>query len=145
MDELTMLVQLAGGELDAASRLRAAGLHRAKDIAEATVDDICVKGGLSPAAARRLQHAANESVEVTPVRKAGTLGRGLTGLPTIGPGSAELAGVPHTRSLEGTKTSHKKVEDEESTDRGVSHEESSALAGTQPREERSVRSFWRFG
>ena len=67
MDELTMMVQVAGGDPDAVSRLREAGLRKPKDLAEADVDEVVASSGLTGAAARRLIKAAQR--ELKPVNQ----------------------------------------------------------------------------
>ncbi len=58
MEELTMLVRLAGGEQEAVTRLRAAGFRGVKDLARADIDELSRESGLTLAASRRLVRAA---------------------------------------------------------------------------------------
>ena len=136
MDELTMLVQLAGGEVGAVRRLRASGAHEAADLARADPDDLQARSGLSRAVARRLIRAANELV----VRPEGRAGRSLGGvLQAFAAPSASAAGRPvRARKAAGEPPKTR-------AGRGVSKEESSALAGEDARAEPASHSFWRFG
>ncbi len=69
MEELTMLVQLAGGEPETTRRLRDAGFRRARDVARAGVHELCEQSGLSVAAARRLVRSAKEILAPARERK----------------------------------------------------------------------------
>ncbi len=132
MDELTMLVQVAGGEQEAASRLHAAGLHKPKDLAQADVDEISSKGGLSAAAARRLVKAAKKAIEPPGERPARSPRSGLAAVP------------PPTRS-EPWPEAAGSLADVSQMNRGVSQAESSDLTGEPPPEEDDSQSFWGFG
>ena len=142
MDELTMLVQLAGGESEAVRRLRAAGLRRARDIALADPDELRTRSGLSAAASRRLIRAARELLAPADRRKGSALSRALTALPATGssgaPPRSSDAAAARPRKMAGGAPGAR-------AGQGVSREESSALAGEAPGQERVSRSFWRFG
>ncbi len=133
MDELTMLVQVAGGKQEAASRLRVAGLHKPKDLARADVDEIISKGGLSAAAAHRLVKAAKKAIEPPGERPARSPRSGLAAVP------------PPTRSEPWMPEAAGSLADVSPTNRGVSQAESSALTREPPSEEDDSQSFWRFG
>ena len=151
MDELIMLVQLAGGESEAASRLRAAGFRGAKDLARADAEEIAAKGGLRAAAARRLVQAAQERVAPAAGSEIRRLRNGLRdraelarGRSSGGVARAPAAGTPSQASsgsgpLRPVKGSAARI------DQGVSRAETSALTGEPAHEERARQSFWRFG
>ncbi len=133
MDELTMLVQVAGGEQEAASRLRVAGLHKPKDLARADVDEIISKGGLSAGAARRLVKAAKRAIEAPDERQPRSPRSGLAAVP------------PTTDSGSWATSVSASLADVDPTNRGVSRAESSALTGRLSPEKDDSQSFWRFG
>ena len=143
MEELTMLVQLAGGDLKTARRLRDAGFRGARDVAGAEVHELCAQSGLSVAASRRLARAAKEHLAPARERKEKDkkLRRsGLRGLP-----SALSSGKPETpaTSLPGGPTVPPTGQPQ--ADQGVSKAESSALLDEANHEQRMSQSFWRFG
>lgn len=132
MEELTMLLQLAGGEQEAARRLRAAGFRKAKDLARASVGDLRAKGGLSAAASRRLIRAAQDLIAPRQSRKVRSPRSGLIGLPA-------------TSASETARSSARDPTPAKVVGQGVNKAESLSLTGDTPREERTSRSFWRFG
>ena len=142
MEELTMLVQLAGGGHDAVRRLRAAGFRRAKDVARAEPEVLCTKIGLSAAVSRRLIRVAEETVGPASGRNTRAPRRGLTAVPTA-------ASSPASTKKEGRSTPTASAEPREkptpARDEGVSNEETLALTGETRREEGTAHSFWRFG
>ena len=146
MDELTMLVRVAGGEEETVRLLRAAGLRRAKEIAGADEDEIRDKSGLSGAASRRLRRAAQEMLGPTRGGKARSSRRGLMGVPRADEVASDSTRVPSTAD-EPTLVPRpaRSTEPAARANQGVTKEESSVLSGEVPREERSNRSFWRFG
>jgi len=145
MDELTMLVHLAGGEPDVARRLHAAGFRKAKDLARAAPEDLRAKIGLSAGVSRRLVRVASETVLPVDSRKLRAARSGLTAVPSIATGP-ERRGAPATtvgRSV--PPAAVEPTEHPPAGAEGVSNEETSALTGAPPREERTAPSFWRFG
>jgi len=147
MEELTMLVQLTGGEQETVQRLRAAGFHGARDLAEAGLNDVCRMSGLSDGVSRRLLRAAQEMLNPSPERKARAPRNGLTAMPGATSSSVGLSDEKH-RGL-GDATGARPVGQTGDSlaegGRGVSKAESSALTGEAPREEPTPPSFWRFG
>ncbi len=154
MEELTMLVQLAGGTPETTRRLREAGFRRARDVARAEVHELCEQSGLSVAAARRLLRSAKEILAPAHERKEKDKRRarsGLRGLPSalssggatskVGPCDGKAATPTTSRST----TSKAPAAPQPGADQGVSRAESSALLDEAAREERTSRSFWRFG
>ena len=145
MDELTMLVQLAGGDQKTVHRLRAAGFRGVNDLARADADDLCAGGDLSAAASRRLVRAAKEML--APRRERGTLRNGLRGVPSALAGYARSGkkqrGVKQGASV--PKPGPRADAEATAADQGVGKAESSALLGETPRGEKISRSFWRFG
>lgn len=135
MDELTMLVRVAGGGRESVRLLRDAGFRHAKDIAGADEADIRDTSGLSGAASRRLRRAAQEMLSPTRGRKVGSPRRGLMGVPRADEITSDNT-VPKPARATGPVVPVRQ---------GVTREESSVLSGEVPREERSNRSFWRFG
>ena len=147
MDELTMLVRVAGGEEETVRLLRAAGLRRAKEIAGADEDEIRDKSGLSGAASRRLRRAAQEMLGPTRGGKARSSRRGLMGVPRADEITSDSTRVSSKTADEPTLVPKpaRATEPAARANQGVTKEESSVLSGEVPREERSNRSFWRFG
>ena len=154
MEELTMLVQLAGGGPETTRRLRDAGFRRARDVARAEVHELCEQSGLSVVAARRLVRSAKEILAPAHERKEKDKRRarsGLRGLPSalssggatskVGPCDSKAATPTTSRST----TSKAPPAPPPGTDQGVSRVESSALLDEAAGEERTSRSFWRFG
>ncbi len=142
MEELTMLVRLAGGEQEAVTRLRAAGFRGVKDLARADIDELSRESGLTLAASRRLVRAALESSEPLPERK---LRAPRSGLEVVSP-SATSGEERHPHGIAGGPESPAPTADPKAaTGQGVSKQESSALTGEAPREEHDRHSFWRFG
>ena len=147
MDELTMLVRVAGGEEETVRLLRAAGLRRAKEIAGADEDDIREKSGLSGAASRRLRRAAQEMLGPTRGRKARSSRRGLMGVPRADEIMSDSTRAP-SKTADESKLVPKPAGAAEPAARasqGVTKEESSVLSGEVLPDERSNQSFWRFG
>ena len=132
MDELTMMIQVAGGDPGTVSRLRAAGLSNAKDLCRADVEEVVAGSGLPAAAARRLIKAAQEMLTPVDERRTRSPRNGLAAVTVISP--AKPSGPSAAASFA----------DSAATDQGVSKAESAALAGP-PCEEVDPRSFWRFG
>ena len=154
MEELTMLVQLAGGDLETTSRLRDAGFRGARDVSRAEVHELRAHSGLSAAASRRLVRAAKEILAPSRERKKKDNKRprsGLRGLPSaLSRGSvtsnveqhaAKPASPPTSRSA----ASMAPAAGQPGADQGVSKVESSALLDEAAHEEKTSRSFWRFG
>jgi hypothetical protein len=140
MEELTMLVQLAGGDPETTRRLRDAGFRRASDVARAEVHELCEQSGLSVAAARRLVRSAKEILAPAQERKAKGKRRARSG----------LRGVPSAMSSSGATSkcgqfSKAPPGRQPGTDQGVSKAESSALLDEAANEETMSQSFWRFG
>ncbi len=131
MDELTMLVQVAGGEPEAVERLRAAGLRRVKDIAAADAEEVGEQGGLPGAVAKRLVKAAREHMEPAEERPSRAPRNGLAAVSPV----VQAWGTDARASTAAA----------DRTDAGVSRAESAALVGEAPREEPDSLSFWRFG
>ena len=125
MDELTMLVQLAGGDPQTVRRLRDAGYRGAKGLAQAEVGELRAGAGLSAAASGRLLRAAREILAPGQKKPTRVPRNALKGLPS----------VPKPRASP-TKASKS---------RGVDKSETSALLGETLPEERLSPSFWRFG
>ena len=147
MDELTMLVRVAGGEEETVRLLRAAGLRRAKEIAGADEDDIREKSGLSGAASRRLRRAAQEMLSPTRGRKARSSRRGLMGVPRADEIMSDSTRAP-SKTADEPKLVPKPAGAAEPAARasqGVTKEVSSVLSGEGPPDERSNQSFWRCG
>ncbi len=147
MDELTMLVRVAGGGRESVRLLRAAGFRHAKDIAGADEADIRDTSGLSGAASRRLRRAAQEMLSPTRGRKVGSPRRGLMGVPRADEITSDNTRDP-SRTADGPTRVPKPARATGPVVRvrqGVTREESSVLSGEVPREERRNRSFWRFG
>ena len=97
MEELTMLVQLAGGDLETTRRLRDAGFRGATDLARAEVQELRVHSGLSAAASRRLVRAAKEVLAPSRERKNKDNQRprgGLRGLPSALSRAVKSASLP---------------------------------------------------
>ena len=132
MDELTMLVQVAGGEPEAVGRLRNAGLGKAKDIAAADAVDVGEQAGLSAAVAKRLIKAAQNALAPVEERPTRAPRDGLAVV--VSPVGREWRPDAPTWNADAART-----------DEGVSRAESSALVGEAPPEELDSQSFWRFG
>ena len=140
MDELTMLVQLVGGDPETVRRLRTAGFRKAKDLARADVDDLRAESDLSSAASRQLVSAAKEML--APRRERRALRNGLRGVPSALAGG-EGSGKKQREARQGASAgSGPKPRSPVAADQGVSKAESSALLGG---EARIRQSFWRFG
>ena len=132
MDELTMMVQVAGGDPEVVSRLREAGLRKPKDLAEADVDEVVSSSGLTGAAARRLIKAAQRTLKPADQLRTRSPRDGLAQVTPIAPPDFWRSEAPTPSA------------DAAALDQGVSEDESAALTGT-PREETDPDSFWRFG
>ena len=154
MEELTMLVQLAGGDPETTRRLRDAGFRRARDIARAEVHELCEQIGLSAAAARRLVRSAKEVLVPAHERKEKDKRRarsGLRSLPSaLSSGSAtskvgQRVGKAATRTTSRSTTSKSPAARQPGTNQGVSKAESSALLNEAAHEQGMSQSFWRFG
>ncbi len=154
MEELTMLVQLAGGEIDAVRRLRQGGLRTAKDLAERSVEDVSAVGGLPAAVARRLVRAAQDQLESGRVAGGAPPTRGLGAI--LASGTA-AAGAPRSASNEPAafKVGARAPSDSPAREplaqavpaapgHGVTAAESQALAG-RPGHDKPAPSFWKFG
>ncbi len=140
MEELTMLVQLAGGDLEMTRRLRDAGFRGARDVSRAEVHELRAHGGLSAAASRRLVRAAKEILAPSSERKKKDNKRprsGLRGLPSA------LSSGAATSNVE--RHVGKAPAGQPGADQGVSKTESSALLDEAAHEQRMSQSFWRFG
>ena len=137
MEELTMLVQLAGGEPETTRRLRDAGFRRASDVARAEVHELCERSGLSVAAARRLVRSAKEILAPAHERKKKDKRRARSGLRSL-PSALSSGGAT-------SKVGKAPPTGRPGTDQGVSQAESSALLDEAAREEKTSQSFWRFG
>jgi hypothetical protein len=138
MDELTMLVHMAGADLDTVGRLREAGFRGLQEILRAGPEDLARAGGLAEPVARRLIRAARRILEPAHEHRIGsrrsvlhatTSGRAASRGPEDAP--AQVRGATALPALP--------------PDQGVSKAESSALAGDLPAQNRVSRSFWRFG
>ena len=153
MEELTMLVQLAGGGPETTRRLRDAGFRRARDVARAEVHELCEQSGLSVAAARRLVRSAKEILAPAHERKEKDKRRarsGLRGLPSAlsrgGATSKVGQGVGKaTPTTSRCTTAKAPPVPQPGADQGVSKAESSALLDEAAHVERMSQSFWRFG
>ncbi len=142
MEELTMLVQLAGGGPETMRRLRDAGFRRARDVARAEVHELCEQSGLSMAAARRLVRSAKEILAPAHERKEKDKRRarsGLRGLPSALSSGGATSKVGQCVGKAATPARQPGV------DQGVSKAESSALLDEAAHEQRMSQSFWRFG
>ena len=135
MEELTMLVQLAGGGPETTRRLRDAGFRRARDVARADVHELWEKSGLSAAAARRLVRSAKEIL--APAHEQKDKKRARSGLRSL-PSALSSGGAT-------SNTSKAPPAPQPGADQGVSNAESSALLDEAAHEERMSQSFWRFG
>ncbi len=138
MEELTMLVQLAGGDLETTRRLRDAGFRRAKDIARAGVHELCEQSGLSMAATRWLVRSAKEILAPANVRQENEQRRARIGLRCV-PSAAAIPTASRSR------TSKPAAARQPGADQGVSKAESSALLDEAAHEQTTPQSFWRFG
>ncbi len=154
MEELTMLVQLAGGEPETTRRLRDAGFRRASDVARAELHELCERSGLSVAAARRLVRSAKEILAPAHQRKEKDKRRarsGLRGLPSaLSSGGAtskvgQRVGKAATPTTSRSTTSKAPPAPQPGADQGVSKAERSALLNEAAHEQRMSQSFWRFG
>ena len=154
MEELTMLVQLAGGDPETTRRLRDAGFHRAKDVAQAEVHELCEQSGLSAAAARRLVRSAKEILAPAHERKKKDkkrARRGLRSLPlALSSGAAtskvgQSVGQAATPTPSRSTTSKAPPTRRPGADQGVSKAESSALLDEAAHDQKMSQSFWRFG
>ncbi len=139
MEELTMLVQLAGGGPETTRRLRDAGFRRARDVARADVHELCEKSGLSVAAARRLVRSAKEVLAPAHERKEKDKRRARSGLRSL-PSALSSGGATSN-----TSKAPPAPAPQPEADQGVSKAESSALLDEAAHEERMSQSFWRFG
>ncbi len=145
MEELTTLVQLAGGEQEAAIRLRAAGFRRAKDLAHANVDEISSRSGLSIAQARRIVRAAQDLLAPPVERKSAPIRNGLKGLPSTVLGGSTTK-KPSSRPAKQVRPQPAMAKPAVQVGHGVSKAESSALTvEKRERKERGSNFFWRFG
>ena len=143
MEELTMLVQLAGGTPETTRRLREAGFRLARDVARAEVHELCEQSGLTVAAARRLVRSAKEILAPAHERKEKDKRRarsGLRGLPSALSSGGATSKIGPCDGKAATPTTSRST-----TSQGVSRVESSALLDEAAREERTSQSFWRFG
>ena len=155
MDELTMLVRLAGGESETMGRLRAAGLGTAQDLVRAGVGELRSKVGLPPAASRQLVRAARQVLALASGHKARsprTLRTPLLVATSDGsaPGderreSERVTPEPPAARVTRPAAPGRSATPPDPTGQGVSKEESSALTGGFPRDGRLPESFWRFG
>ncbi len=154
MEELTMLVQLAGGGPETTRRLRDAGFRRARDVARAEVHELSEQSGLSVAVARRLVRSAKEILAPAHERKEKDKRRarsGLRGLPSaLSSGGAtskagQCVGKAATPTTSRCTTTKAPPAPQPGADQGVSKAESSALLSEAAHEERMSQSFWRFG
>ncbi len=146
MEELTMLVQLAGGEPETTRRLRDAGFRRASDVARAELHELCERSGLSVAAARRLVRSAKEILAPAHERKKKDKRRARSGLRSLPSAlSSGSATSKVGRSVSKVATPKAPPAGQPRTDQGVSQAESSALLDEAAREARTSQSFWRFG
>ncbi len=137
MEELTMLVQLAGGGPETMCRLRDAGFRRARDVARAEVHELCEQSGLSVAVARRLVRSAKEILAPAHERTEKDKRRARSG----------LRGLPSALSSVGATSTTSKAPPapQPGADQGVSNAESSVLLNEAAHEEMMSQSFWRFG
>jgi hypothetical protein len=138
MEELTMLVQLAGGDLETTRRLRDAGFRRAKDIARAGVHELCEQSGLSMAATRWLVRSAKEILAPAHERQKKDKRRARSGLRSVPSAAA-------TPTASRSSTSKTPPARQPGADQGVSKAESSALLDEAAHEQTTPQSFWRFG
>ncbi len=138
MEELTKLVQLAGGDLETTRRLRDAGFRRAKDIARAEVHELCEQSGLSMAATRWLVRSAKEILAPAHERQEKDQRRVRSGLRSV-PSAAAIPTASRSR------TSKPPPARQPGADQGVSKAESSALLDEAAYEQTTPQSFWRFG
>ncbi len=146
MEELTMLVQLAGGDPETTRRLRDAGFRRARDVARADVHELCEQSGLSMAAARRLVRSAKEILASADERKKKDkkrARRGLRSLPSALASGGATSKVGQRVAKAATPTTSRSTASK--ADQGISKAESSALLDEAAHEQRMSQSFWRFG
>ncbi len=148
MEELTMLIQLAGGGPETTRRLRDAGFRRARDIARAEVHELCEQSGLSLVAARRLVRSAKEILAPANERKAKDRRRARSGLRGL-PSALSSGGASKVEQLvdivDKAPSKSRRPAPQPAVDQGVSKAESSALLDEATHEERKSQSFWRFG
>ena len=142
MEELTMLVQLAGGDLETAHRLRDAGFRNAREVARAEVRELREHSGLSAAASRQLVRAAKEILAPARGRKKNTRRQrsGLRGLPS----ALSSGGATSDVEREVPLPTSVPVVGQPGADQGVSRVETSALLD-EAVDEDGTQSFWRFG
>lgn len=157
MEDLTMLVQLVGGESESVRKLNEAGYSTALDVATENPDTLRLVGGFTAATTTRLIQAAQKHLAES--GKGDALGRQEEG-PSPVPAATTVrvskprkpqkskgnrrSGSKQPAGRAAGKQSTEKVSKTVDTDMGVSLEESSALTGVSP-ENWTQKSFWRFG
>ena len=146
MEELTMLVQLAGGDPETTRRLRDAGFRRARDVARAELRELCERSGLSVTAARRLVRSAKEILAPALEREKKDRRRARNGLRSL-PSALASGGATSKlgQCIDKVAPSKAPPTGQPGTDQGVSKAESSALLEEAAPDERTSQSFWRFG
>ncbi|MFQ5717920.1 MAG: hypothetical protein ACE5IK_00085 [Acidobacteriota bacterium] len=170
MEDLTMMVQLAGGEMDSVRRLREAGFDNAADLAAEDPTTLSQAAGLTPAGARRLVKVAAQqvaaarggAVELTAVgtRSApdGRKKRRSPAAESPGPSPAKThaatrekkpaARTARTPKRSGAARRKTAPGDEVAASvpaAGVTHDESLSLTGPPVETRWPAGSFWRFG
>lgn len=143
MEELTMLVQLAGGDPETTRRLRDAGFRRARDVARADAHELCEQSGLSMAAARRLVRSAKEILAPAHERKEKDKRRARSGLRSL-PSALSSGGARSKVGQRAGKAATPPAR-QPGGDQGVSKAESSVLLDEAAHEQRMSQSFWQFG
>lgn len=157
MEDLTMLVQLVGGESESVRKLNEAGYSTALDVATENPDTLRLVGGFTAATTTRLIQAAQKHLAES--GKGDALGRQEEG-PSPVPAATTVrvskprkpqkskgnrrSGSKQPAGRAAGEQSTEKVSKTVDTDMGVSLEESSALTGVSP-ENWTQKSFWRFG
>ena len=171
MEELTMLVQLAGGEVECVGRFKEAGYSTAADVAAGDLETLRLAGGLTAAVTKRLIQAARDRLSdagkgekrPSPVKEAVIRDVGeiastevLVSKPRKSqkgkavPRSRSTARVAPTAGQQGTSQATvdqaaSRPEAGPSGDTGVSREESVSVTREAPEESWTDSSFWRFG
>jgi hypothetical protein len=172
VDDLSMLVQLAGGESETTRRLKEAGLGSAEGLAFSDPEEIRRLTGLTAAAARRLVQAAREQAAL-PGWSGGREpilappGRPATVVPLLSEGSASrredhpapsaasvrppapAAPEPYSPPRVQLRTTMDPaippVPSRAALEEGVRNAEAAALFEDKRQPAASTRSFWRFG
>ncbi|MFQ5768882.1 MAG: hypothetical protein ACE5ID_12985 [Acidobacteriota bacterium] len=161
MEDLTVLVQLAGGERTHVRRLQDAGFVTAADLATQDSSAVSKASGLKPAAAQRLVKMAKQQLEEEPSGKNSSVQPGIShrkerssrssrpvkaGPPAAKIGMrAEKKRSPLPAGDEMNSSVLHLARADEGEEPGVSTDETLALTGEAAEESWFPSSFWRFG